>query len=162
MGQPALELARQEEPSANATVPVLMLDDCEPTSFNAVFGEGACTINGTVTESAFGHELAATHTVASWRNHPVNLTVPVGTVLDVVNAGGRPHTFTRVAHFGGGRVPPLNLASGNPIPAPECLHTSPSTDIRHGGRLSLTLSREGTINWMCCIHPWMRTTAVIQ
>ena len=33
-------------------------------------------------------------------------------MIKVTNRGGRGHTFTEVAEFGGGRVPPLNVGLG--------------------------------------------------
>jgi hypothetical protein len=37
--------------------------------------------------------------------------------------------FTRVAHFGGGFIPPHNQLSGNPTPAPECLQPENATNM---------------------------------
>ena len=45
----------------------------------------------------------------------------MGDTFVAVNNGGETHTFTEVKAFGGGIVPLLNVLSGNPVPAPECL-----------------------------------------
>ena len=86
------------------------------------------------------------------------------------NLGGETHTFTRVREFGGGFVAPLNAASGNPVPAPECARMingqlapqPPSPDnIFLAGNSSATgpLVAEGqSAKFQCCIHPWMRMT----
>ena len=39
---------------------IRLLDDCEPTSFNAVLGDGACVGNGHTTFDEFIAELSAT------------------------------------------------------------------------------------------------------
>jgi len=72
----------------------------------------------------------------------------------VRNRGGRIHTFTEVANFGGGKVPPLNKGLAT---APECLV---STDIAAGGKAEVGTLAEGNHHFQCCIHPWMR--AVIK
>src|SRR5688572_5718980 len=53
----------------------------------------------------------------SWRNDPSHVVIDAGKEIRVTNIGGRPHTFTAVAQFGGGVVPPLNVGTQ---PAPEC------------------------------------------
>ena len=42
-------------------------DQCDPASFNAALGNGACVRQGSVTLTAFNDELNATHQVASWQ-----------------------------------------------------------------------------------------------
>jgi hypothetical protein len=41
----------------------------------------------------------------SWRMEPSYLSTEQGETIRVKNEGGRPHTFTQVEDFGGGRVP---------------------------------------------------------
>ena len=53
----------------------------------------------------------------AWRNDPSYLKIEPNETVRVTNGGGRGHTFTEVAAFGGGRVPPLNVGL---TPAPEC------------------------------------------
>src|ERR1041385_8035532 len=101
---------------------VRLLDDCDPTTFNAVLGDGACVGNGHTTFDAFIQELAETQDAHKWRNQPSQMLINVGRPTFIENTGGEDHTFTEVAAFGGGSVDQLNGISGNSIPAPECLN----------------------------------------
>src|SRR6185503_20902886 len=101
---------------------IRLLDDCEPTSFNAVLGPGACVGDGHTTFDEFIAELAATQDAHKWRNQPSQMHLNVGRPTQIENVGGEVHTFTPVAAFGGGFVNELNGISGNPVPAPECLN----------------------------------------
>ena len=69
------------------------------------------------------------------------------------NRGGRAHTFTEVADFGGGFVPPLN---GALITAPECANPGTLTFVPCGGSETVTGLDAGLHKFQCCIHPWMR------
>ena len=77
-------------------------DDCDPTSFNAVLGAGACVGNGGTTLAAFNAELAMRGFVGAWKMNPDHFGGVPGTVIAVTNRGGETHTFTPVAVFGGG------------------------------------------------------------
>jgi hypothetical protein len=140
-----------------------LLDDCEPTSFNAVLGDGSCIGNGNTTFDAFIAELAATQDAHEWRNQPSQAHLNVGRPTTIENRGGEVHTFTRVAEFGGGFIPDLNGISGNPVPAPECLNFGsivfiPAGATEEGPTAGSTDLPVGTSRFQCCIHPWMRTT----
>src|SRR5215211_2433568 len=140
---------------------VRLLDDCEPTTFNAVLGDGACVGNGHTTFAEFIEELEETQDAHKWRNQPSQMHLNVGRSTLIENVGGETHTFTRVAAFGGGFVPDLNGISGNPVPAPECLNFGAITFIPAGGvepgpTAGADLS-VGSHKFQCCIHPWMRT-----
>lgn len=89
----------------------------------------------------------------SWRNEPSYISVPEGQTVRVVNRGGRAHSFTEVANFGGGFVPPLN---GTMAPAPECANPAAVELLPHGGTQTLPALAPGTHTFQCCIHPWMR------
>ena len=141
---------------------VRLLDDCEPTSFNAVLGEGACVGNGHTTFDEFIAELAATQDAHKWRNQPSQMLLNIGRPTIVENRGGEDHTFTEVAEFGGGFVDALNGISGNPVPAPECLNFGSIVIIHPGGvEQGPTAGSSdlpvGSHRFQCCIHPWMRT-----
>ena len=136
---------------------VSMMDACDPASFNAVLGEGACTRSGGVTFDKFIALLEQNQKVGSWHNSPGQLNVQVGDLLVAINRGGEAHTFTEVEEFGGGIVPDLNVLSGNPVPAPEC-NPATITFIPPGGRFSESVEEEGDELYQCCLHPWMRTT----
>jgi plastocyanin len=147
-------------PPANASV--TMRDACDSVSFNAALGAGTCTTAGPTTLAAFNAELGSTGRVAAWTFDPTSLTLRVGQAIKVTNTGGEEHTFTEVEEFGGGIVPALNTASGNPTMAPECGEITLADRIKAGA--SVTLESESTIGverYQCCIHPWMRATVTV-
>lgn len=146
---------------------IRLLDDCEPVSFNAVLGDGACIGNGHTTFDEFIAELEATQDVHTWRNQPSNMLLNVGRPTLIENVGGEVHTFTPVAEFGGGFVNELNGISGNPVPAPECLNFATMVFIPAGGTEEGPTAGSsdlpvGTHRFQCCIHPWMRTVIEVQ
>lgn len=146
---------------------IRLLDDCEPVSFNAVLGDGACIGNGHTTFEEFIAELEATQDVHTWRNQPSNMLLNVGRPTLIENVGGEVHTFTPVAAFGGGFVNELNGISGNPVPAPECLNFAtmvfiPAGATEEGPTAGSSDLPVGTHRFQCCIHPWMRTVIEVQ
>ena len=141
---------------------IRLLDDCEPTTFNAVLGPGACVGNGHTTFAEFIEELGETQDAHKWRNQPSQMQLNVGRSTLIENRGGETHTFTPVAVFGGGFVDALNGISGNPVPAPECLNFGSIVLIPAGGGEEGPTAGSselpvGTHKFQCCIHPWMRT-----
>lgn len=144
---------------------VKMRDQCDPASFNAVLGEGSCVREAggpRVTFAEFNAELARRQEVNSWRFNPPVTGARAGDVLLAVNVGGEVHTFTRVAAFGGGFIDPLNGASGNPIPAPECLNIGALHFVPPGGSDAVTVGSDETELYQCCLHPWMRTVVHVH
>lgn len=144
---------------------VRMYDDCDPATFNDVFGDGTCVGNGHTTFDELIEELEETQDAHAWRNQPSSMHVNVGKSTVIENRGGEVHTFTPVANFGGGFVVALNGISGNPVPAPECLNFGsvvfiPAGASEAGPTAGTTDLPVGTNRFQCCIHPWMRT--VIQ
>lgn len=148
--------------SARAPFTFRMLDRCEPESFNAVIGPGTCVGDGNVTFDSFIAELMKKQTHHQWRNQPTHVALTAGRDLTLRNVGGEAHTFTPVAEFGGGFIPDLNALTGNPVPAPECLDFGSLEFVPAGASVSLAVLGEGTHKFMCCIHPWMRTTAEVH
>lgn len=139
-----------------------MYDDCEPTTFNAVLGDGACIGNGHTTFQEFIEELEETQDAHKWRNQPSQAHLNVGRPTVIENRGGEVHTFTPVAQFGGGFIPDLNGISGNPVPAPECLNFAsivfiPAGGVEEGPTAGSPDLPVGITRFQCCIHPWMRT-----
>jgi plastocyanin len=135
---------------------VVIRDDCDPR--DPAWGPlGGCALRrGDVTVAEFDEELIsplARSVVGhqAWRNDPSYLKIKAGDTVRVVNRGGRPHTFTRVAEFGGGFVPPLSVGLDF---APECGNAAV---IPPGGRTEVRGLTVGNHRFMCCIHPWMRT-----
>jgi plastocyanin len=152
---------------------VRMLDQCDPETFNAAVGSGACIGDGTVTFDHFIAEVSAAHKAGAWHFDPEAITLEPGTALKLVNRGGETHTFTKVANFGGGFIPILNTLSGNPVPAPECATVTlggpipkpetPSNIFVEAGTTEdgptaggAILPSASTTKVQCCIHPWMR------
>jgi hypothetical protein len=139
---------------------VLMLDNCDGPSFNAVLGEGACTRPGGVTFERLVGELLQHGTAPSWRFSPEQLKLNAGGTITASNLGGEFHTFTRVAAFGGGCVPELNALLGL-TPVPECGIPGifGTTGAPPGAAVTTGPLASGTNRFMCLIHPWMRSTA---
>ena len=145
---------------------IRMYDDCNPESFNAVLGDGACVGNGHTTFDEFIGELEATQDAHAWRNQPSAMQVNVGRPTIIENRGGETHTFTEVVQFGGGFVNELNGISGNPVPAPECLNFGNIVFVPAGGTETGPVAGSsdlpvGVHKFQCCIHPWMRTVVVV-
>jgi plastocyanin len=136
---------------------IAIRDDCDPTD-PAWTPTGGCLLRrGNVRFAEFNAELSSLLSTAvvghqAWRNDPSYLVADAGHTVHVRNEGGRVHTFTEVAQFGGGRVPNPGLNKGL-VTAPECLT---STDIRPGASVELTELLPGNHRFQCCIHPWMR------
>src|SRR5262249_30010660 len=95
---------------------VAVLDNCDPNDPGWT-PTGGCLLSakvGNVSLAEFGQLLLSPLTInpvvvghPSWRFDPSYLTIKFGKSLRVNNEGGRLHTFTEVAAYGGGRVPPL-------------------------------------------------------
>lgn len=142
-------------------------DDCDPATFGALCVPG---FRGNTTLQEFLDELDATQEVNAWEFGGGEIRVNAGESFQVTNRGGEVHTFSVVASFGGGRVPPLNTASGNPVVAPECVAGPNPTnvDLAAGRGITVTtgangtMKTRGTFKVQCCIHPWMRSTVVIN
>ena len=85
--------------------------------------------------------------------------VEQGERIQVKNEGGRLHTFTPVAEFGGGRVPPLLVGTqpGPRVRAPAAGATDPY-EVAPGARLKLKATTEGILRFSAAFHPWMRAT----
>ncbi len=148
---------------------VVALDECDPATFNdpAAVGPEFCknvALGYTTTFSTLLADAAAGNPDRKWDFEPDTLTVDEGTPIIAVNQGGEPHTFTEVAHFGGGFIPPLN---GGETAVPECAAGFSSvavarTRILQGSQLQFTGLSKGEHHFQCCIHPWMRMTVVVK
>ena len=162
---PAEPSAATSDPSGSQRVGglpvrrVTMMDACDPTTFNAAIGPGTCVQrNGGVTFADFIEQVTKHGKVGSWHNAPPRLTAREGQSLLAVNRGGEVHTFTRVQAYGGGLIPILNQLSGNPTVAPECTQLAPGDFVPPGGTDEAVVGSAGVQRFMCCLHPWMRTT----
>jgi len=142
------------ETSSAGDRPISIFDACDGPTFTA---QGVdCSRTSGLRFDQFVSELTAHGSVGAWHFAATNVNVFAGQTLTVTNHGGETHTFTEVAHFGGGIVPFLNQLSGNPVPAPECLELSGSDFIAAGDTRQESVDESGTEMYQCCIHPWMR------
>jgi plastocyanin len=141
---------------------VAMRDDCDPDAWPGPPPGGGCELeDGDVSRAEFDAEsdLTSGPLAASvighqaWRNDPSYLKIKEGETVHVRNRGGRGHTFTEVANFGGGRVPPLNKGL---LPAGECQDPATSPVVAPGGRTEVSGLAVGNHRFQCCFHPWMR------
>ena len=169
--------APEEKPSP---LTISIRDFCDPATFNANppagIGPGTCirddnvSVNGSEKLAGFFAELGQEKSAGAWRFNPDRVKTEEGVNLTLVSRGGETHTFTRVAEFGGGFVPPLNAASGNPVPRPECAQVvngqlvpqPPSANnifLEHGEtEPGPRIVGDEEAKFQCCIHPWMRVT----
>jgi hypothetical protein len=147
------------EAKAGDVVQVVALDECDPVTFDTAFGPGTCVnVGGAVTLTDFFAALPTGH--ATWLFHPATRNIRKRDTLRVTNQGGEIHTFTEVAAFGGGFIPPLNNPA-NSAPIPECAggFTNPAiagTRLIQGSSLEMSSLSKGLHHFECCIHPWMR------
>jgi plastocyanin len=154
--------AHEELAPPPASVQVVALDECDPATFNTALGPDFCknvTLGAfTVLPDLISKAQAGTPD-PGWDFEPDALTIKQGTTVNVVDQGGEPHTFTEVAHFGGGFVPPLNMPGETTVP--ECAGGFSTvavarTRILQGSQLQVTGLSKGEHDFQCCIHPWMR------
>lgn len=157
-------LSRGEDRQGNRKIE--MYDDCDPRDpawaptggcllrrGDVTFAEFNAFLNSPLSLSVVGHQ--------AWRMDPSYLKLRAGKTLLVTNEGGRLHTFTEVAQFGGGRVPPLNKGL---TPAPECQGSNATdpTAVRPGDELKVKGLAVGNHRFQCCLHPWMREIVKVK
>jgi hypothetical protein len=154
--------------SSSDTLVIRVRDKCDPATFNANVGPGACVGDGNVTFEAFIAELIEDHKVGAWRFNPEDTGAKPGQQTLLESRAGELHTFTKVKQFGGGFIDLLNGPAGTPVPAPECLEEAnrlahndftnaiPAGAVKAGPQLLADGEREQ--KYQCCIHPWMRLT----
>jgi plastocyanin len=162
--------SRQED--APRVAQVVALDECDPATFNAPpplgVGPDFCknvTLGASTTLSDLFAQAAAGHPDPKWDFEPDTLKIKEGTTVSIVDQGGEPHTFTEVAHFGGGFIPGLN-APGEET-APECTGGFANiavarTRILQGSNVSVSGLSRGEHRFQCCIHPWMRVKVEVK
>jgi plastocyanin len=163
--------ALAEEDTPPTPLQIVALDECDPTTFNAVLGPDFCKNVALAFVLPYATkfadlflEAAAGAPDPAWDFEPDRVTIRKGTPLIVVDQGGEPHTFTEVAKFGGGFVPPLN---GGQAAVPECAGgfkdlAVARTRILQGSHLQVTGLSKGEHLFQCCIHPWMRVTVDVK
>jgi plastocyanin len=157
---------------------VVALDECDPTTFNALppagVGPDFCknitlgaftTLSDLLAVAETGNP-ATNPDTSGWDFEPDHLTIKQGTIVSVVDQGGEPHTFTEVKAFGNGFVPPLNPGSSTSV-IPECSGGFKNiavarTRVVQGSRLDVGGLAKGKHLFQCCIHPWMRMEIDVQ
>ena len=141
-----------------------MRDDCDPRDPAWSTRGGCARERGDVTFAEFGGEndsplAAAVIGHQAWRNDPSYLEVKAGSTVRIKNAGGRPHTFTEVAAFGGGIAATTSPVNEGLTMAPEC---PASSIIASGDSAKLPALAPGNHRFMCCLHPWMRALVKVK
>jgi plastocyanin len=161
-------VAVAQAPSPAPIAQIVALDECDPTTFNMALGPDFCknvTLGAFTTLPVLFHEAQTGHPDPKWDFEPDTLEVAEGTTLNVVDQGGEPHTFTEVAHFGGGFIPQLNGPAVTPIP--ECAGgfsnvAVAKTRLLQGSNVNITNLAKGEHHFQCCIHPWMHMTVDVK
>lgn len=143
---------------------IAIMDDCDPNDPTWAPSGGCTRKDGAVTNAEFTAFLASPLSTAvvghpAWRNEPSYIKLDAGDSFRVTNEGGRTHTFTEVANYGGGRVAPLRAGL---TPAPECLAAGTTADLVAGATTQVNDLAIGTHKFQCCIHPWMRAAVKVQ
>ena len=152
---------------------VAIVDTCDPATFNAAIGPGTCASTPHRYDTTFPEFIGllfsplAANIIGhpAWQFAPGYISVRAGQAVRATNAGGEGHTFTEVADFGGGFVPPLNGVGGPAgtqplVPATACLSGPPI--VAPGGTLRLNQLSPGVHKFQCCIHPWMRAVVDVE
>jgi plastocyanin len=136
---------------------IRLVDNCDPADPGWAATSGCLLEEGDVPQAEFRALLSSPHSLSvvghpSWRNEPSYLTMEAGETLRVRNEGGRGHTFTKVAEFGGGKIANAALNKGLTT-APEC---PDSIELAPGETVKISGLELGLHRFQCCIHPWMR------
>jgi plastocyanin len=149
---------------------VVALDECDPTTFNAVLGPDFCK---NVALAALGYATTLSDLFQKagqgtpdpgWDFEPDIVKIKEGGMVSVVDQGGEPHTFTEVAQFGGGFIDGLNHGEAT---VPECAGgfsnvAVAKTRILQASTVDITGLKKGKHLFECCIHPWMRVTVEVK
>jgi plastocyanin len=158
-------MAGAHDADQDPPTPVRIQDDCDPETFNAVLGDGACVGDGGTPFEELVAELREEGGAGAWRFEPRRFTIRQGPGLRVLNEGGETHSFTQVRRFGPGCVPEINQILGLPAGAMVAECRSPqwlSTLRAPGAVLRVRHLAEGTHRFECLIHPWMRSTVQVR
>ena len=146
---------------------VVALDECDPASFNKALGPDFCknvALGASTTFTELFRKAADRTPDPGWDFEPDTVHMKKGTILDVVDQGGEPHTFTEVVHFGGGFIGDLNAGEAT---VSECADGFKNvavarTRILQGSHTQITGLSKGEHLFMCCIHPWMRVKVIVK
>jgi plastocyanin len=161
---------KNDDDKSARIAPIVALDECDPSSFNAVLGADFCKnvsigiLGFTTTFQDLFAKAAAGTPDPGWDFEPDTLKIKQGTTLIVTDQGGEPHTFTEVKKFGGGFIDGLNAGEQT---VPECSGgfsnvAVAKTRIIQGSQMEVTDLSKGEHHFECCIHPWMRVTVEVK
>jgi plastocyanin len=139
---------------------VQILDACDPETFNAALGDGACVRKGGgVKFDRFINQLITRGEAPAWRFAPEQLKLDAGGTITARNRGGEFHTFSEVTAFGGGCIPEINELLGlEPVAECSIADIFETTGVPPGASLTTGPLAAGELRFMCLIHPWQRTT----
>jgi plastocyanin len=149
---------------------IALADQCDPATFpnglcvatphraDVTFGQFGALLFSPLIATVVGHP--------AWRFEPPFVDLRSGHTLRVTNTGGEGHTFTEVAAFGGGFVPPLNgvgAAGKVPLtPAAACVPPPGTAIVTPGSTMEISGLSPGVHTFQCCIHPWMRAVVNVE
>jgi len=168
----ALAQENSHKGSSPPVAQIVALDECDPKTFNddkpPAPGPGFCknvALGATTPLLKLFSEAQSGTPDPNWDFEPDTLKISEGTTVRVVDQGGEPHTFTEVAHFGGGFLPPLNAPGEDTVP--ECSGgfsnvAVAKTRILQGSQTEITGLSKGEHLFQCCIHPWMRVKVEVR
>lgn len=168
--------------SARASDPVIEVQDrCDPASFNAVLGPGACVRpagdgGGLVTFAELFARLEEDQEHSNWRFKDDSVSLRSGAPLKVkMTRGGEFHTVTEVGSFGHGCVPELNAVTfpgedptalpdecGDPLTFQPGAFVPGGDGILPGQSFSVGGLGKGVHRFMCMIHPWMTSKVTVR
>ena len=140
---------------------IKVMDDSDPAGFKAAIGPGICVGDGDVTFDRFVEELPeGGH--GHWKFAPEDTRIDHGGVLELVNTGGEPHTFTEVEEFGPGCVPEINELMGlDGAPVMDC--DAAFADLLFpGAREDVRGLSAGKHKFECALHPWMIAVVTVR
>ncbi len=148
---------------------IAILDNCQPgdpgwdptggcalkeKEGDVPFAEFGALLVSPLTQPPFGYLIGH----PSWRNDPSYSSIEAQKPIEVTNAGGRGHSFTEVADYGGGFVAQLNIGLTQ---APEC-SAALVTVLPPGATQQIAGLAPGLHKFQCCIHPWMRAAVRVN
>jgi hypothetical protein len=124
----------------------------------------SCTSTGGTPFDVFLQQLMLTGSAGAWHFSAPQVNLSAGDTLEVGNRGGETHSFTEVAHFGGGCIAFLDQILGL-SPVPECSGFP-------GGAFAASVLPAGTEHdvgpltpgvhlFQCLIHPWMHAVVTV-
>lgn len=176
-----LALAVIPATAAASYVDIEVQDRCDPVTFDAVLGPGACSRpagdgGGIVTVDEFVARLQRKHEHEAWRFKGKKVTIKQGQSLDIaMTRGGERHTVTEVSSFGLGCIANINALvfpgqdpTAFPAVCDDPLTFMPGVSVPGGNAIdpgesfSYTGVTKGVHRYMCMIHPWMKTTVKVK